>query len=104
MVTMNEQRVLQAIWGMCGRLRNVQSILKILECAKNLAIFWYMLVCSTYIMWPKLFKVPAAVVSMLVGALTCALLHFMYDFKAAQINVQCKLVWKLMFYKFQLDN
>ena len=32
-----------------------------------------------------------------------ALLHFMYDLKATQINVQCSLIWELMLYEFELD-
>ena len=38
-----------------------------------------------------------------VGVLTCcALLHFMCDLKAAQINMQCSLIWELMLYEFKL--
>ena len=49
----------------------------LLECIISFVIFWYMLVCSMYILWPKPWKVPAVVDSIVVvGALTCcALFH-----------------------------
>ena len=28
----------------------------------------------------------------------------MYDLKAAQMNVQCSLIWELMLYEFKLGN
>ena len=41
----------------------------------------------------------------LVGVLThCALLHSVYDLKAAQINMQCCLIWDLILYKFELGH
>ena len=39
---------------------------------------------------------------MLVGGLTCALLHFQCDLKAAKINVQFSLIWEIMLSKFEL--
>ena len=39
------------------------------------------------------------VVGMLI---CCALLHWVYDLKAAQINVHCHLIQKLMLYEFKL--
>ena len=76
---------------------------------KSFTIFWYVLVCDAYIMWLKQFKslkVPIVVGSIvLVSALTyCALLHFMFDLKASQINEQHSLIQKLMFYKFKLGH
>ena len=33
----------------------------------------------------------------IVGVLThCALLHFVYDLRAEQMNVQCSLIWELI--------
>ena len=38
-----------------------------------------------------------------VGALICcALIHSMFDLKAAQMNMLCSLIWELMLYKFEL--
>ena len=37
-----------------------------------------------------------------VGVLTCALLHSMCNLKAAQMNLQCSLIWELMIYGFEL--
>ena len=40
-----------------------------------------------------------------VGALTCcALLDSMCDLKATYMNVQCNLIWEVIFYKFELGN
>ena len=40
----------------------------------------------------------------IVGVLTlCALLHSFYDLKAAQMNVQCSSICKLMLYEFELS-
>ena len=42
---------------------------------------------------------------MVVGVLTCcALLHFDCDLKTTQMNVQCRIIWELMFYKFTLGH
>ena len=51
-------------------------------------------------------KVPGVVGSiMVVGVLTsCALLYCVCDLKAAQMNMDCCLIWKLMLYKFKLDH
>ena len=68
-----------------------------------------MQVFSLYITWPKQFKSwkVLTVVSNreLIGALTdCALLHSVCDLKAAQMNMQYGLIWKLMIYKYVLGN
>ena len=73
---------------------------------KSFAIFWlYMLICSMYIIWPKQFKVLTVVSSIVViGALTyCALLHYIYNLKAAQMNVQHSLILELMLYEFEFQ-
>ena len=72
-------------------------------------VFWYMLVCSVYIMWLKQFKlwnVPAVGGNIVVvGALTCcALLYCMCDLKTVQLNLQCSLIWELMLYDFKLPH
>ena len=69
--------------------------------------FYNILVDDTYgacMIWPKLWKVAAVVSSNeVVGALTrYALLHFVCDLKATQINVQYRLTLELMIYKFKL--
>ena len=66
-----------------------------------------MLVCCTYIMWPKWFKpwkIPTLVGSiMIVAALThCELLHSVCDLKTTQMNMQHNLIWELMLYKLKL--
>ena len=62
------------------------------EWVKSFAIFWCKLVYGLHIMWPKQLKalnVSTLVGSfVVVGAVTCsALLHTVYDVKAAQIKV-----------------
>ena len=63
---------------------------------KSLTIFWYMLTCSMYIMWPKQCKswyVPAVVGSTVeVGALTRCELNPLCYLKAEQTNVQNSLI------------
>ena len=51
-------------------------------------------------------KTPAVVTSiMAVGGLTrCALLPSVCNLKAAQMNIQCNLIWELMLYKFELEH
>ena len=73
---------------------------------KSFAIFWCILICNMYITWMKLWKVYTIVDSIEVfGVLTCcALLHSMYDLKAAQMNMQCSLIWELMLHKFELGH
>ena len=40
-----------------------------------------------------------------VGAMTCcAFLHSICNLKAAQINMQCSLIWEFMIYKFKLGH
>ena len=82
---------------------------QILSWVKSFVIFWYMLVCSMYIKWLKqfkLWKVLTAIGSIVVaGVLTShALLHFVYDLKAALMNVQHCLILQLTFYDFELGN
>ena len=70
-----------------------------------LAIFWYVVVYSMYITWPKQFKLPTLVGIMIVGALACSnLLHSMCELKIAQINLQCCLIQELMLNKFDQGN
>ena len=33
---------------------------------------------------------------------TSKLFHSIYDLKATQMNMQCKLIWELMLYKFRM--
>ena len=42
--------------------------------------------------------------SMVIGTLTCALLHCMCNLKATQMNVQCRLIWALILVKFKMDH
>ena len=78
---------------------------ELLGWVKSFAIFRYVLVCDAYSSWPK-WKVSAVIVStMVVGALTrCALLHFLFDLKASQMNVQYSLIWELMLCEFELSH
>ena len=72
--------------------------------SQRFAIFWYVLICCMYIMWPKQFKywkAPSVDGSIVV---VCALLCTMYDLKAAQMNMQHCLIQKFMLYKFDLDH
>ena len=41
---------------------------------------------------------------MIVGLLTCAMLHFECDLKATQMYMQCSLIWEFMLYKFELGH
>ena len=41
---------------------------------------------------------------MIVGALTCALFHYVYHLKTAQMNMQCCLIWKFLLYEFKLGH
>ena len=65
-----------------------------------------MLVCSVYITWLKpfkLWKLPTVVSSIMVlSALT--LLHFMWDLKAPQINMQQRLIQKFILYEFKVGH
>ena len=68
----------------------------ILGWIKGFTIFWYVLDCDMHFTCPKQFnqqKVPTVVGSKVVGTITlCALLlHVMYDFKAAQMNLSNKV-------------
>ena len=65
--------------------------------------FWYVLVCDMYIM---IEAVQAVVVGiMVVGVLTrCALLHIVYNLKAAQMNMQHSLIQQLMLYELKLGH
>ena len=80
-----------------------------LKGVKSFAIFWYMLVCGTYIMWPKQFKLWERLDMdgsfMKIGALTHrTLFHSMYDLIAAQMIVQCNLIQELILYKSKLGH
>ena len=58
-----------------------------------------MLVCGIYVVTRAVQVVDSIVV---VSVVTCsALLHYLFDLKAAQINVQCG---ELMLYKFKLGH
>ena len=83
-------------WLICNKTWPSQSI-------KTFALFWYMLVCSAYIMWPNQFKVHTVVGSIVVvGVLACCEMFLsMCDLKAAQMNMQCSLIWELMLYEFE---
>ena len=71
---------------------------KMLRWVKSFAIFWHMLVCKTYV----LVEADSIV---LVGTLTCcALLHSVWNLKAAQINVQHCLLQEFMLYKSELSH
>ena len=67
-----------------------------------------MLVCGVYITWPKKFKLwkESTVLGsiVVVGVLTCVLLHSVCDFKAAQMNMKRILLWDCMFYEFKLGH
>ena len=40
---------------------------------------------------------------MVVGALTnCVLLHSMCNLKATQMNMQCSVMWELMYYELEV--
>ena len=74
---------------------------------KNFAVFWYILVYSMYITWPKQFK-PWKVLTV-VGSIVVvnalkhsALLHSMRDLKTEILNMQHRWIWKLILYKFKL--
>ena len=72
----------------------------ILSRDKSLPIIWYILVCGVY-------NYGHTIVSsiVVVGALTrCALLHSMYDLKAAQMDLQYSLIHKLILNKFKLSH
>ena len=66
---------------------------------------WYMLVYCMYIMRLKKSKqwtVPTVVGRIVVvGVLTCALLHFLHDLEAIYMNVQHSLIREVLFYKFE---
>ena len=53
----------------------------------------------------KALYIPTVVDSIVISCVLtrCALLHFVYDIKIAQIKVQCCLIWELKIYKFELD-
>ena len=83
------------------------SVLLLLGGIKRVAIFWCVLVCGVYIIWPNQFKpwkVPTVVGSIVVvGALTCcALLHSMCDLKVTQMNMQHSIICDLMLCDFKL--
>ena len=41
----------------------------------------------------------------IVGTLThCALIYSMCNFKASQMNLQCSLIWKLIFNELEVDH
>ena len=65
----------------------------------------FVLVCSSYIIWMKqfkLWKVPIVVSSIVVvGELTY---YALCNLKTMQINIQCSLIWELMIYKFKLGH
>ena len=68
-----------------------------------------MLICRAYIMWPKQSKprkVPTMFGSIIVVSVLAyyALLHFLCNLKAEQINVLHGLIWKLMLYEFKMDH
>ena len=75
----------------------------------SFAIFWYLLLCGTYIMWPKqskLWKVLSMVGSIVVvGVLTYwVLFSTVCELKAAQMNIQYCLIWEFIFYEFKLGH
>ena len=75
---------------------------------KGFAIFRCMLFCGVYITWLKqlkLGKVSAMVGSILVIVVPIrfALVHSVFNLKAAQINIQHSLIWKLTIYVFELS-
>ena len=39
-----------------------------------------------------------------IGVLTCVLLHFVCDLKVANVNIQNSLIQKLKLYEFELDH
>ena len=87
-------------------LRNREHCTFIPRWIKSFAVFWYPLVCSTYITWPKMFKpwkAPSVIGSIVVvGALTrCALRLPACDLKAVQMNVKRSLCWELTLHEFE---
>ena len=86
-------------------VKRKEDWIKNIKVSQYFAVFWYVLVCSTCLMWPKSFKpgklhtvVDSFVV---VGALTrCALLHSVYALKAARMNVQHSLIQERTLYQF----
>ena len=79
----------------------------ILGWIKSFAIFWDMLFCDVYITWLKqlkLLRVTLVADSIVIsGALTLFILfRFVYDLKAAQMNVEHSFIGELMLSEFKL--
>ena len=75
----------------------------ILDLIKSFAIFWWVLVCSFYIMWPKSFKLWKVITVidgvMVVGVLTCCA---QCDLKAILMIIQWSLMQEPMLYLSEL--
>ena len=81
----------------------------ILRQIKSFSTLWDMLVCITYVLWPnqlKPWEVPAVIGSIVVvDVLTCcALLHFVCDLKAIDMNRGSNLIQELVLYEFEQDH
>ena len=64
----------------------------------NMLVFWHV-----YHMTEVVQDVVGSQCSiMVIGALTCALLHSMCDLKATQMNDQHNLIWELILYELKL--
>ena len=81
---------------------------KIVGQVKSFAIFRCMTICNGDITWLKQFKpwkVPTMVGDIVVvGALTCALVHSMFYLKATQMNMQRNFIQELMLYKTEVSH